>query len=214
MAFLPYVKLVLAGTLFGNQNWSCGMSFTNDGTATRSELYTWLGALVTPTQTWLGGTAKTMWSTNTSLKSLSAYAYPAASGHAGSLASTVLTTPTVGTSAQFGNGQLAMVYSLRSGVGGRAGRGRFYLPYSKSDTDTTDGQLTLAHITALATEFKTWADAVNTLSIGSAAAILSIAGRDSGIDEPVVGLTMTSKLYTQRRRIDKIQADATYSVVL
>jgi hypothetical protein len=207
MAFLPYVRLVAGGVLYGSQRWSIGMSFSNDGTATPSELNTWLLAQDALIKVWLGGEVKSaLWFTGTSYTTLRAYAYDAASSPASALAG-ITSSGVVGSAGQFGNGQLTTVYSLRSGVGGRSGRGRFYMPASAPDTSTTDGQLASAVVTALSTQFKTYVDAANLLSVGSAPAVLGIAGRDSGQQHLAIGLVIQSKLNTQRRRVDKISSD-------
>jgi len=206
MAFLPYVRVVARGVVDLTQTWSIGFSVANDGTATSAELLTYITAVDPLLITFFHGVAitNTMWDTATSYTSLKAYSYPAV-GESTTQAS-IFSAGVTGTS---GNGmprQCAAVVSLRSGLGGRANRGRFFLPATSTSAVSTQGQMTLGKCQAVAALAKTLFDATNALSIGSSAAILTIASRDSGAHTLVTGLSVDSKIDTQRRRTDKIPA--------
>lgn len=205
MAFLPYVRLVASGTLHSTQTWSVGCSFSNDGTATSGNLSTWLAAAVGPTGTFFTAVAAQCWDTTTNYTALRAYLYPALGG-ASSTAGVSGATVT-GTGASTMSPQTALVMSYRSGVAGRKGRGRMYLPVTtNAGLGSGTGQFLPANATTIATAGKTWLDAMNALSIGTSAAIASIASRDSGLGFPIVSLIVDTKLDTQRRRTDKIVA--------
>jgi hypothetical protein len=212
MAFAPYVRLVVQGSTKTVQSWSCGMSFTNDGTATGPGMLTWLTTVDGLVKTWLAGTiATTLWDTTTVYNRLSAYSYPAA-GHSATTAS-ISSTGTTGTAPGLGTSQLAQVFSLRSGVSGRKGRGRFYMPATNREVPTIDGQIAGATLTALGNEFKTFVDAMNLLTIAGKPAILCIAGKASGVTDVATDVVLNSKIETQRRRQDKIVSDSTKVII-
>jgi hypothetical protein len=203
VAYLPYVRCVIRGTTETTQTWSTGFSVTNDGTATNSELFTWLTAIDGLVKTWLSGVIATnWWDSGTQYTVLDAYSYPAPGG-AFALAG-LASSGTIGANTGKAPTQLAAVYSLRSGRAGRTGRGRMYVPVTAANAFTGTGQLGVSFMTTASTQFKTFFDAVNTLSIGTAAAEVVVAGRDSGAGAPVTTLQLGSKLRTQRRRTDKV----------
>lgn len=207
MAFLPYIRLSLRGTIDVQQSWSINMSFSNDGTATNAELLTWLGSVDGLTKTWFGTAAvkNLCWDANTTYTHLAAYSYPAV-GPAASQAQ-LFSAGVVGTGGGSCPRQCAVVHSLRSGVSGRSGRGRFYMPNTNNDFSGANGQLPSSTCTALATAFKTWVDGMNVLSVGSAPAILGIAGASTGQHVISTDVVVNSLVDTQRRRTDKLAAN-------
>lgn len=204
MAFLPYVRVVARGTIDTAQTWSVGFSVTNDGTATAAELVTYLTSVDGLLKTYFAAVGNTslLWSNGTTYSVLNAYAYPAL-GHAAVQAG-LASSGVVGTVANHCPQQLSLVVSNRSGFGGRANRGRFYLPVTASGAWGNNGQIANATCTAIAAATKTLYDAMNALTIGTAGAIVSIAGRDSGAHAPVQAIWVNGKVDTQRRRTDKI----------
>lgn len=213
MAYLPYVRCVMQGITESTQTWSMGFSVHNDGTATSSELFTWLSAVDGLAKTMFGTTGVVnQWDTATKYTSVAAYSYPAVGGAAA--VAGVTSSGVVGTSSSRSvPPQIAVVISERSGIAGRKGRGRMYYPMC-NPTLAPNGQLASSFCTTLANAVKVFFDGVNALSIGSAASIVCIGSRDTGAGAPVTGIIVDTKLDTQRRRTDKIVATASVEVLL
>lgn len=206
MAFVPYVRLVASGLLRTAQSWSIGTSWLVTAPHTQSELLTWLGIMDGLLKTFFGiPEIKTnAWDTTTNYTRLTAYEYTAlggASSQAQIFSSGVTGLGTVGAPAQ-----CALVVSLRSGIGGRNKRGRFYLPYTSRNGMTNLGQAASTDVTNIAAAFKTLVDAANVTHIGTDAVVMGIASRASGFTVVAQDCKIDTKLDTQRRRTDKIPA--------
>jgi hypothetical protein len=180
-----------------------GFSVTNDGTATSGELNTWLISVDTLVKAFFNTAGIiSQWDNTTKYSSLQAYSYPALGGAFST--SAIFSTGVVGTGAGSLPTQNCLVLSLRSGRAGRRGRGRMYYPMTVGTSIGTNGQLTTTTTATFATALKTLFDAINVLTIGASPSIVCIAGRDSGVNAPVTGVTVDTKIDTQRRRTDKI----------
>lgn len=206
MAFAPYVRLVAQGTLRTVQSWSIGMSFLVTAPHTQSELLSWLGTVDGLIKTFFQTSQIQLssWDTTTSYSRLAAYEYTAAGG--ASSQAQIFSSGVTGTGSQNGPAQIALVLSVRSGIGGRNKRGRLYLPVTCKTLYSTNGQAAAADATSIANAFKTFIDAVNATHIGTDPVIFGIASRASGFTVAAQDVKVDTKMDTQRRRTDKIQA--------
>lgn len=204
MAFGPYARLVLAGTIQGTQSWSIGFSVAVPGAMTPDQLPTWLAACVAPANTLISSSdVKSLWMPSTVYNTLRAYVYlgPGPAIFQAQLG----VTQVVGIGGSPIGAQNALVCSLRSTTAGRTGRGRVYLPMtSDTEGDGATGQITLAHAAALATEVSTFITAINTNTIGGFPTVVGVASRQAGMTAPIHQVIVNTKTDTQRRRTHKI----------
>jgi hypothetical protein len=206
MAFVPYVRLVMGGTLRTTQTWSMGMSFLVTVPHTQSELLAWLGVMDPLVKAFFNTAVinANAWDTTTTYNSLRAYEYTAVGG--ASSQAQIFSSGSTGIGAQSGPAQCAIVLSVRSGIGGRNKRGRLYLPATAKAVYSTVGQMSSGDCTSLANAFKTLVDAANASHIGTDAVIFGIASRGSGFTVAGQDVKVDGKIDTQRRRTDKILA--------
>lgn len=206
MAFAPYVRLVMGGTIDSTQTWSMGLSCLTAGAVSSSDLFTWLPAMDTAVKAFLNttGVKSVWWTSSTVYNSLRAYHY-SSPGPADAQAQ-LISTGVVGTGSSDLPRQLATVISLRTGNGSRADRGRVYMPCTAASAISTIGQHSSSGCTTLGGAFELLVHAINASSLAGSPPIVSIAGRDSGAHAVVQNVIVNSKVDTQRRRTDKIGA--------
>jgi hypothetical protein len=206
VAFVPYLRLVASGTLSGTQSWSIGSSFLVTGVHTNSALFTWLGTIDGYMKTFFQTTQIQLssWDGTTVYNRLACYEYQAVGG--ASSQAQLFSAGVTGTGATSGPRQLCTVFSIRSGIGGRNKRGRFYLPATCKTIYSTNGQIAGADVTSLANAWKTFVNAANLTHIGTDPVIYGIASRASGFTVVAQDVKVDTKIDTQRRRTDKILA--------
>jgi len=208
VAFVPYVRLVASGTLSGTQTWSIGGSFLVANPHTQSELFAWLGTIDGYMKTFLQTSQIQLssWDGTTVYNRLAAYEYNAVGGATSQ--AQLFSSGVTGTGATTGPRQLAIVFSIRSGIGGRNKRGRFYLPATCKTIYSTNGQVAGADCTTLANAWKTFVNAANLTHIATDPVQYGIASRASGFTVVAQDVKVDSKIDTQRRRTDKILSAA------
>lgn len=104
--------------------------------------------------------------------------------------------------------QTSCVVSLRTGVSGRTGRGRNYLPFNGTAL-TTGHQFSTTPITNAAIAYQTWLQAINAYSSvpsNVSSIVPCVASHVTGNLSPITQVTVDSDPDTQRRRSDKILA--------
>lgn len=206
MAFAPYVRLVMSGTLRSSQTWSMGMSWLVTVPHTQSELLAWLGVMDPAVKTFFSipSIQTTMWDNTTSYTRLTAYEYTAAGGAASQ--AQVFSSGVTGTTTAGAPSQLSLVLSVRSGIGGRNKRGRLYLPVTSRTGIGVLGQGNTSDTLNVANAFKSLVNTGNASHIGTDAVIFGIASRASGFTVAAQDVKVDTKYDTQRRRTDKVLA--------
>ena len=205
------VKTVIEGQIQGIQDWSTAFwcEVVNAVPVTQPGMNNWADIVA--------GYISTFWSAgidsanlpDTVVNSVKAYYYPAGSGVATVQAVHLYGTALPGTATGGGSPtQLAIVHSLRSGVPGRRGRGRMYLPATGLALSSgSHGQLASGACSSFAGALAALFTAVNTS--GSFAAQFTsqnvvVRSETGNMCNAVDQIIVDSKIDTQRRREDKI----------
>lgn len=209
MSSKPFIRLVHAGGISGGQTWSTGLSLWTDSVASPTELAAFC-ASVSPlfASFWASAGGPSQYNpSECTVKSLHAYSYDAGATKATAEGSVIMSL--TGTGVRSLPYQCAVVHSLRTGYGGRAGRGRCYFPIGISAALTT-GQLDSSFTATLATQFAGYLTALNALVIpatNNGVSVVSLLRATEPIK--VAAVEVDSVVDTQRRRRDKIGATST-----
>jgi hypothetical protein len=199
------VKIVLSGTIYGSQTWSCGLWAEAVGVSdwTQTQLNDVATALVTPA--FGGGTMFTRLNvTAVTLNGLTLYTYPTGNLTAAKV-SVKQPLPYTGTGTDGLPSLLACVVSLRSGTPGRSGRGRIYLPCTKALVMDTTGQITTTILSDVANNAKALIDDINaTPTPGSESLRVAVASFTTGDMFPIESIHVNSMVDIQHRREDAL----------
>lgn len=198
------VKLTISGKIGPSQTWSIGLWSVAPGPTTLADLQTFVNAARGHWHTFWTGAYQALISDDTSYTTLHASRYPSGTTSADLIAQS-LAGAVIGSSAIHHAPQLALVASLRTGISGRANRGRVYLPLTGlPNADLNDHQVAASVVDAVNTDFTAFLIALDAEALGPDTWTTSIANpRAAHAAVPVVQVVLDSKIDTQRRRADK-----------
>jgi len=204
-------KFRMNGAIISNQRWSTGFTVFSDPSASAANYASFLTSMATSIATFWNTTngPKSLNLASTTIDSLAVYHYPANSPVA-TISSTLAITPLVGVGTGAGSAVNALVLSLRTGLAGRQGRGRMYLPVTATSAINSLNQISSTMTQACADALEQVADDLLILTLGGVAPIIGVANPKKAT--PFKGATQVvcdTKVDAQRRRKDKIVPVAT-----
>jgi hypothetical protein len=209
-------KFRMAGPIISNQRWSTGFTVFSDPSATQANYVSFLASLAPLVATFWNTTngPKSLSLASTGIDTIAVYHYPANSAVA-TISATQAITPVVGVGTGAGSASNALVLSLRTGLAGRAGRGRMYLPVTATSAINSLNQISSTMTQACADALEDLSDQLLIMTLGGVPPIMGVANPKKAT--PFKGATMIvcdTKVDTQRRRKDKIVPVATSIAVI
>lgn len=204
---MAYLKVLIRGTLPGSEVWSCGLAFVSDGLSNApisqvdmNDLATALAALD------CGNALKTMMSSGAAIISVRVEQRTSA-GYLLAVGEGARATPLVGLGGASKPAQCAMVFSLRTTVPGRSGRGRIYWPAIGASITPASLRIPMSAVEDALNGFKTYINgmrgAINT-ALGAGVAVLAVRSERQLTEHWVSVLEAGDIIDTQRRRRDKL----------
>jgi hypothetical protein len=201
------------GHAYGVQSWSFGISFSCVNSVIPGDLVAWLALLDTPFASWWNTATngpKFQNGTTTQFEGTRVVFYPAGARVGTAVANRSFGSPLAGTGSTYQPPQVSLVVSLGSGLAGKRGRGRVYVPWTAGNvtsTGTIGSSLALTHATA----FKTLLTAISATTLagsGVAPVIATPTAAAGGVTDlpprPITSLGVGVALDTQRRRRNKL----------
>jgi hypothetical protein len=144
------------------------------------------------------------------MDSIRAVFYPAGAKVGASVAQRALTTPQVGTGTVIMPAQLSLAVTLNTGMAGRHGRGRAYLPWNGVAVSTS-GALPTSSAAGVAAAFKTLLTGLSATSLAGSGVAPVIAtpsplagGATDLPPRPITSIGVGVVVDTQRRRRNKL----------
>lgn len=202
MAFQIHGRVVLRGTIAGGEIWTTSVAARVPGASpSQADLQTLATAALSAMTAWFGaGTGGgSYFSTAVTLERADAY-FIRPDGQAEGQAEAVATTPPVGIGAPLMPPQASVVLSLRTGLPGRARRGRMYIPLLALPLGS-DARMTPAVQTALGNRAAAFLGAINAAVAGGGTwRVIVASGVGAGQNTIVNSVVIGRVVDTQRRR--------------
>lgn len=200
----PSIHLVQSGLIQGIQDWSIGFTMWAPGlhTPTQAELTGFAADAMDAAAAWwnVTGGPQQLASSDTDLRGVTAYWYPAGASKAAALGVAAIPPHTASQSAANPN-QSSVCLSLRTDTPGRSGRGRVYLV--ANGVPLTQHQLTAVQTGDTAVAAGLHINDLNSISFQTGSLIVSVGTEKLPTPPEVVNVTCDSRVDTQRRRTDK-----------
>lgn len=214
-----YSRLVLGGTNAGGDSWSIGFSVVGLASLSEDNSAAWLSAVATDIGTAANSSGTSGFlavaATDTLLKTLRLYNYPAGPPPAAVTAEFTYATPKAGFATGKAPYECAVVATLETGYSGRKSRGRVYVPGDGVSTGTH--QINQAACDEVANGIAAVINAINASTVpgdvGNPFVVVSGAG-GTGPQHLVTRVRVDSKVDVQRRRQNKVVATATSTVAI
>lgn len=206
MALPARVRYVMNGLIEGVQSWSTSLWFSNFTTdPTQDQLNLYNEYLTAAIQTQMSTIASAIWSPGISADYSTCYYYDAAATTASLVSTPEQIAITGGTSSIHLPPQCSVVMSLRSGVPGRSGRGRNYLPLGKATAVGANGQLATGVTNTLADAYAAMIGDLNAvLDWNSSVKTACINSVTRATVYDILSVVVDSVVDTQRRRTDQL----------
>jgi hypothetical protein len=212
----PACKLVFSGKIGSAQTWSVGpwvRAPFNDVAMTQGALNAFAvdagGAWAPQSGSWFSPFNVA----TTTITSCTVYFYNTGSIHADKVSAPAPLT-TVGSGTATLPSLLAIVASLHSGVPGKSGRGRIYIPLTRNSSLDTDGQV---GDTVLQTACNGLKSAMNNLASGAGydfPPVPIVASFTTGDTQEILSVSMNSLVDVQHRREDSVGINANKTATL
>lgn len=196
------VKVVMGGTIAGNDSWSTSTSLiVTGGTPSAADMNGIANGAATLFATSFWDVASSGWKSavaaSTIWSTCKTYYYPAGSDTATVSGSKAL-TPDPGTNVTGIPPQCSLVISLLTGFPGRQMRGRNYLPAACNITAT--GRQTSTWVTNASQHWAAYLDGLNSMTVGSLSFNACIGTHNCPV---ITQVRVDDIIDTQRRRRDK-----------
>lgn len=204
-------RVVISGLLATGQTWSTGLWISLGAPApqpSQADLDAYAVAVAAIVKPQVQNIANLLWSNTTNTQTLTVYWYAPNTTKAAMVSTAA---PMVVTGVGTGSLPLftSLVFSLRSAVPGRSGRGRNYMPLTIGGSVGGTG---LASAAAMPTVSSAWATAIRGLN-GMAAGVVNPQGQSvvvasftKGAGYPIRSVVVDNIPDTQHRREDKLVA--------
>lgn len=195
-----FSRNVISGKLPGGEIWQCSLwanEAPSDQNATAAQATAWAGKVSTDLAA--TGSPLNFMAAGATVDTLTTYSYLDSTGKATYVGTAAITGGTASGSQGLPD-QCSLAVTLLTGHAGRRNRGRIFMPCHAGTI--TNGQLTSASVSAIATWWSNLITHLNSTIGAQHICVLSQAGASS---YTVNAVQVDSKIDIQRRRADKLQ---------